>query len=140
MAQVLGMEKDRFLDTVTAWEGRFMCSPSQTKERVTSGLNLESQPEHQPGESALPTHLPKGLLAGGESTPHPRLRLHKGFPSIYLADKHDIIVYVPPCYDRHPERTYPVLYMQDGQNLFDGRTSFIPGRTWQNARARRRGD
>jgi hypothetical protein len=94
-------------------------------------LNLESQPEHQPGESALPTHLPKGLLAGGESTPHPRLRLHKGFPSIYLADKHDIIVYVPPCYDRHPERTYPVLYMQDGQNLFDGRTSFIPGRTWQ---------
>ena len=38
---------------------------------------------------------------------------------------------MPPGYDRHPERTYPVLYMQDGQNLFDGRTSFIRGRTWQ---------
>jgi enterochelin esterase-like enzyme len=24
-----------------------------------------------------------------------------------------------------------VLYLHDGQNLFDGRTSFIPGRTWQ---------
>ena len=42
-----------------------------------------------------------------------------------------MIVYVPPEYDRHPERKYPVLYLNDGQNLFDGRTSFIPGRTWQ---------
>jgi enterochelin esterase-like enzyme len=24
-----------------------------------------------------------------------------------------------------------VLYLQDGQNLFDPRTSFIPGRTWE---------
>jgi len=42
-----------------------------------------------------------------------------------------VIVYVPPGYDQHSERHYPVLYMHDGQNLFDGRTSFIPGRTWQ---------
>jgi enterochelin esterase-like enzyme len=96
-------------------------------KRDASGLNLESQP----GESELPPNVPKGLLAGGEGTPHPRLRLHKGFTSHYLPDTHDMIVYVPPGYDRHPERTYPVLYMQDGQNLFDGRTSFIPGRTWQ---------
>ena len=41
-----------------------------------------------------------------------------------------MIVYLPPGYDHHPERSYPVLYMQDGQNLFDSRTSFIPGRTW----------
>jgi enterochelin esterase-like enzyme len=61
---------------------------------------------------------------------HPRLRLHRAFPSHYLPDKRDLIVYLPPGYDRHPERRYPVLYMQDGQNLFDPRTSFIPGRTW----------
>ena len=42
-----------------------------------------------------------------------------------------MIVYLPPDYDEEPERTYPVLYMQDGQNLFDGRTSFIEGRTWE---------
>ena len=24
-----------------------------------------------------------------------------------------------------------MLYLQDGQNLFDGRTSYVPGRTWQ---------
>ena len=41
-----------------------------------------------------------------------------------------MIVYLPPGYDEEPERHYPVLYLQDGQNLFDGRTSFVKGRTW----------
>jgi len=71
------------------------------------------------------------LPAGGKATPHPRLRLHRAFTSIYLPDARSVIVYVPPGYDDEPERTYPVLYMHDGQNLFDPRTSFIAGRTWQ---------
>jgi predicted alpha/beta superfamily hydrolase len=62
---------------------------------------------------------------------HPRLRLHRGFESRYLPDNRDVIVYLPPEYDLDPGRTYPVLYMQDGQNLFDPRTSFIPGKTWR---------
>lgn len=66
-----------------------------------------------------------------EATTHPRLRLHREFRSVYLAEARDLIVYVPPGYDEQPERTYPVLYLHDGQNLFDDRTSFIPGRTWQ---------
>lgn len=72
----------------------------------------------------------QGLLAAQRATPHRRLRLHRAFSSHYLTAARDLIVYVPPDYDRQPERTYPVLYLQDGQNLFDGRTSFIPGRTW----------
>lgn len=66
-----------------------------------------------------------------DGPPHPRLRLHKDFSSRYLADQRDIVVYVPPGYDEDADRAYPVLYMQDGQNLFDPRTSFIQGRTWQ---------
>ncbi|MDR3740513.1 MAG: alpha/beta hydrolase-fold protein [Terracidiphilus sp.] len=65
------------------------------------------------------------------ATHHPRLHLHRAFPSIYLPDERDLIVYLPPGYDDEPTRSYPVLYMHDGQNLFDPRTSFIPGRTWQ---------
>ena len=61
---------------------------------------------------------------------HPRLRLHKDFRSNYLPDNRDVIVYLPPGYEEEPERNYPVLYLQDGQNLFDGRTSFVKGRTW----------
>ncbi len=41
-----------------------------------------------------------------------------------------MIVYVPPGYEKHPERSYPVLVLHDGQNLFDGETSFIKGRSW----------
>jgi enterochelin esterase-like enzyme len=71
-----------------------------------------------------------GLPGAGETAVHPRLRLHRAFPSRILPDKRDLIVYLPPGYDRNPDRIYPVLYLHDGQNLFDGRTSFVPGRTW----------
>ena len=94
-------------------------------------MNLD---QHFPDDTPWPP-APKGLLAAPEAepaaTPHPRLRLHRAFASHYLPDKRDLIVYVPPGYHRHPARTYPVLYLQDGQNLFDPRTSFIPGRTWE---------
>jgi len=86
----------------------------------------ESQPQSEPWAEA-----PDGLLADAGNPPHPRLRLHRGFLSRHLPDARDLVVYVPPGYDDEPERTYPVLYMQDGQNLFDPQTSFIKGRTWE---------
>ncbi len=73
----------------------------------------------------------EGHLPPGETLPHPRLHLHGDFESEALGDDREIIVYVPPGYEEQSERTYPVLYMHDGQNLFDGRTSFLPGRTWK---------
>lgn len=42
-----------------------------------------------------------------------------------------MVVYTPPGYEDDRDRAYPVLYLHDGQNLFDGQTSFIHGRTWQ---------
>jgi enterochelin esterase-like enzyme len=85
-------------------------------------LNLN----HQRDENAS-----EGLLAELEGEPlYPRLRLHRAFKSSYLPDQRDVIVYLPPGYDEALERTYPVLYLHDGQNLFDGRTSFVKGRTW----------
>jgi enterochelin esterase-like enzyme len=85
-------------------------------------LNLESQ-GNQSGEEAV-------LAQMDDAPPHPRLRLHKAFHSKYLPDNRDVIVYLPPGYNEEPDRTYPVLYLHDGQNLFDGRTSFVKGRTW----------
>lgn len=40
-----------------------------------------------------------------------------------LNNKRDIFVYLPPSYEQQTQR-YPVLYMHDGQNLFDNATSF----------------
>lgn len=74
----------------------------------------------------------EAVLTQADDAPlHPRLRLHKAFKSNHLPDDRDVIVYVPPGYEDEPERTYPVLYLHDGQNLFDGRTSFVKDRTWQ---------
>jgi len=33
-------------------------------------------------------------------------------------------IYLPPSYAKSPTRRYPVLYMHDGQNLFDAATGF----------------
>jgi predicted alpha/beta superfamily hydrolase len=40
-----------------------------------------------------------------------------------LDNRRDVLVYLPPSY-RRSRRSFPVLYMQDGQNLFDPATSF----------------
>lgn len=59
-----------------------------------------------------------------------QLRKHERFRSRFLRNQRTLIVYTPPGYDDQPERRFPVLYLQDGQNLFDGATSFIPGQDW----------
>ena len=60
-----------------------------------------------------------------------RLFKHEQFQSSLIDDKHDFIVYVPPTYAVEQERLFPVLFMQDGQNLFDPETSFIQGNYWR---------
>ena len=57
-----------------------------------------------------------------------RIRLHRRFPSGYLSTPRDVAVYLPPGYEESGERL-PVLYLQDGQNLFDPATAFN-GQDW----------
>jgi enterochelin esterase-like enzyme len=61
----------------------------------------------------------------------PELRRHEQFPSRILGNRRDLVVYLPPGYDAQLERRFPVLYLQDGQNLFDGDTSYIHGMYWR---------
>jgi predicted alpha/beta superfamily hydrolase len=62
---------------------------------------------------------------------NPRYLVLKQFQSHFLPDARDIEVYLPEAYINDPARHFPVFYVHDGQNLFDGRTSYIPDRTWQ---------
>lgn len=55
-------------------------------------------------------------------------RKHSAFHSEFLVDDHDVLVHLPPEYSES-SRTYPVLYLQDGQNLFDSSTAF-GGQEW----------
>jgi len=58
------------------------------------------------------------------------IRAHKDFHSKIQNNDRDVLVYLPPGYEATKKR-YSVLYLQDGQNLFDGATSFIPGKEWR---------
>ncbi|HEX3817051.1 MAG TPA: alpha/beta hydrolase-fold protein [Chthoniobacterales bacterium] len=49
---------------------------------------------------------------------------HPAFASRILGNERDILVYLPSGYRRSPRRRYPVLYLHDGQNVFDAATSF----------------
>ena len=41
-----------------------------------------------------------------------------------LKNRRNLLVYLPPSYAEEKARRYPVVYMHDGQNLFDQRTAF----------------
>jgi len=71
-------------------------------------------------------------IPGAPTLPE-RVTLHPRFHSRFLRNDRDITVYVPPQYEAQPDRHFPVLYLHDGQNLFDPSTSFVPGRTWRVA-------
>lgn len=51
------------------------------------------------------------------------LRVLPDVESASLGNKRDILVYLPPSYESSRHR-YPVLYLHDGQNLFDAITSY----------------
>jgi predicted alpha/beta superfamily hydrolase len=61
--------------------------------------------------------MPKHTLTGN-------IRLHRGFPSKILGNRRDVLLYLPRGYGRLSRRRYPVLYLHDGQNVFDAATSF----------------
>jgi predicted alpha/beta superfamily hydrolase len=61
--------------------------------------------------------MPKHTLTGN-------IQEHRGFRSKILANRRDVLVYLPSGYRRLGRRRYPVLYLQDGQNVFDAATSF----------------
>ena len=42
-----------------------------------------------------------------------------------------MVVYTPRGYGRDTRRKYPLLLLHDGQNVFDGSTSYVPGQHWR---------
>ena len=60
---------------------------------------------------------PKHTLTGN-------IQSHPQFESRLLRNRRDILVYLPRGYRRAIRQRYPVLYLHDGQNVFDAATSF----------------
>jgi len=109
-----------------------------TWSTVERGANGEEVPNHtfaanKPEEVvtvSVASWVDKGKSVPGRITLTGTIRHHRKFhtdlpdPENPLLDR-DIYVYLPPGYeDEGNETRYPVLYMQDGQNLFNEATSF----------------
>jgi len=58
------------------------------------------------------------------------IKRHRRFASRILGNRRDVLVYLPPGYRRFSRTRYPVLYLQDGQNVFDAATAFS-GMEWK---------
>ena len=52
------------------------------------------------------------------------IKRHRAFPSRILGNRRDVLVYLPRGYRRSLRLRCPVLYLNDGQNVFDAATSF----------------
>lgn len=60
---------------------------------------------------------------GREHTVEGAVRIARDIFSPQLSNSRDVLIYLPPSY-HDSDRRYPVIYMHDGQNLFDANTSF----------------
>lgn len=59
-----------------------------------------------------------------------QVHYHHDFTSRFLPHPRTLSVWLPPGYDHDEDRRYPVLYLHDGQNLFDAHTAFA-GQPWR---------
>ncbi len=98
---------------------------------VEKGANDQEVENHdvvveanKPVEVTVSSWADHGKSVPGRITMIPGIIVHNQFPSKYLAMKRNVVVLLPPDYESAEERRYPVLYMQDGQNLFNEATSF----------------
>jgi predicted alpha/beta superfamily hydrolase len=88
----------------------------------------------KPEEEAPPPEAAPAPEPAPEPPPEPEhtlsgdIRTHEGFHSRFLEHDRTIIVYLPPGYATSGARHYPVLYLHDGQNVFDRATSV--GEEW----------
>jgi predicted alpha/beta superfamily hydrolase len=68
------------------------------------------------------------VVTGGGRIVH-----HGNFPSAFVPAR-EIEVWMPPGYDANATERYPVIYMHDGQNIFDPAVGFGGG-SWEVDRA-----
>ena len=92
-------------------------SVSAANKVVTADQDRQVRHEVGRWKDALPVPVPQ--ITGN-------YRIHEGVHSNFLRFDRRVIVWLPPSYERDRKRRYPVLYMHDGQQVFDPQTS-----TWK---------
>jgi predicted alpha/beta superfamily hydrolase len=105
-----------------------------TWERVEKGLGGIERPnrvfEARSGEDRTDEVLCWAAKSPRKSSLTGNIRRIENVRAARLPYARDVWVYLPPQYEREPERRFPVVYLQDGQNVFDVSTSAF-GSEWR---------
>lgn len=104
----------------------------ETVEKSADGAEIANRTLAAKEDATVELEVAGWSLAtksGASSSRTGDIRLHEKFHSKGLGNDRTVIVYVPPGYEKAAGARYPVLYMHDGQNLFDKGTSFM-GLEW----------
>ncbi|MFN3197272.1 MAG: alpha/beta hydrolase-fold protein [Bradymonadia bacterium] len=107
------------------------------------GIADSNMPDSEMPDSEMPDSTPPDAGPAPQpcalvDDPHPELQwiddgrrlIIDPFPGIDALRDRRVIVYLPASYDADPARRFPVMYMHDGQNLFDPREAF-GGQAWE---------
>ena len=89
---------------------------------ASSDRNTLARREELDEENVAVAHPSEHTLTGD-------FRRHPRFRSRFLPSEHTLLVYRPPGYRDDRLRRFPVLYLHDGQNVFDRATS-ATGQEW----------
>lgn len=100
---------------ITACMGFSACSSPQT-------IEAEVDWSHE-------TAVDPSSVAGDFKGITGRLVYERAFQSEFVAPR-DVEIWLPPSYETSPEKRYPVIYMHDGQNVFDPAASKYSGWDW----------
>ena len=99
-----------------------------------SAQKSAATPERRAGERRAAERIPRTDRRASAERAHTltgRFHIHRRFRSQFLEHDRSIIVFLPPDYESRRSKglRYPVLYLHDGQNLFDRATSI--GEEWE---------
>jgi predicted alpha/beta superfamily hydrolase len=59
------------------------------------------------------------------------IRVFESFESKETGRRRRLQVWLPPGWSREEGKAWPVLILHDGQNVFDGATSYLPNQEWR---------
>lgn len=99
------------------------CGGSSSNNPVDSGVDSAPPPPSCVRDAAAPS----GIVV---NTDTPRFVFVEELPSTNLGNARTLRIYLPASYDSAQDSSYPIIYMHDGQNLYDDATAAF-GREWQ---------
>lgn len=140
--QADGLPLNRISDnlwTGSAWiPAALPCSFKITRgnwetEEAHADNTLPSNKTIPPGGDELIEHTVLRWQDGGPG-PTPNItgnyRIWESMHSEFLKKDRTVVIWLPPGYAQETDKRYPVLYMQDGQQVFDPQTSTW-GQDWE---------